>query len=229
MVVVAALAGPARAAIPASVHLGAEAITDFPLEVGGRLWTELPHRLRLSAALGYLPGGYVDGINAILVGVGAYDQQTADTIRAALQSSLVFRAHAGWRPFTRRGFYFEVGYGLVTLGGGLSGAKALSLATGLGIPPGVDGNRSYTVESRLHMIDAELGWQWLLWRGLSLRAALGFSGTLGSSTAIASKDGASAGPFEDSFMRSGESYLNDTYKSYVFTPVASLGLGWRFF
>ena len=107
----------------ANWQFGAEALTDFPIHVGAKLWLELPYRLRINTTFGALPGGYVDAINGFLVAVGAYSQQTADMIAAALKSSFVWRVHGGWRPFKRRGAYFEAGYGLVTLGGGLSAAQ----------------------------------------------------------------------------------------------------------
>jgi hypothetical protein len=210
-------------------HLGVEALTDFPVQVGGKLWLEMPYRLRVSTSLGFLPGPYVDAINAVLVAAGAYDQQTADIIRNSLQSSLIFRLHAGWRPIARRGFYFEVGYGLAALGGGVSSADLFAAVTGEALPPMVAARRSYSVASQLHMIDVEIGWQWFLWKGLSLRTAIGFAGTLGAQTKARPADGSSPSRAEAQFLTAGEKYLDDTYTSYVFTPAVSLALGWRFF
>ena len=53
------------------ISLGAEALSEFPMQVGGRVWVELPGRIRLSTTLGYLPGAYESAVNAALVGAGA--------------------------------------------------------------------------------------------------------------------------------------------------------------
>jgi hypothetical protein len=219
---------PAHAA---AWHLQVEALTDLPMNLGAKVIAEGPGRLRLSTSLGYLPGPYVDLVNAIVVGLGGYDQKTADLIRAALGSSLLSRTHLGWRPFATYGFYFEVGYGLVALGGGLSREEILSAVTGRSAPQGEPGStRTYNVRSTLHMIDVELGWQWLFFGDrLTLRAALGFAGTLGSATSISPSYAPRAPNLVREFTRAGEAYLDGIYTSYVFTPVVTVALGYRFF
>lgn len=212
-----------------SWHLGLEALTDFPLQIGGKIWLETPGRIRLSSSLGYLPGFYVDAINGILVGVGAYGQNTADMIRSSLKSSLIFRTHLGWRPIKRRGFYFEVGYTLATLGGGATTSDVVVLFTGLPLPLSGDGNKDYTLTSMVHMIDAEVGWMWLPWRGLTLRAAIGFAGTVAAKSKIERADQQPMNAVEDMFARSGEEKLDKTYTSYVFAPTFTFAIGWRFF
>src|SRR5437868_4513066 len=83
-------------------HLGVEALTDFPIDVGAKVWAEFPYRLRVNTSIGVLPGGYVDVINGILVAADAYTNSDADLIQTALKSSLIWRIHVGWRPFKRR-------------------------------------------------------------------------------------------------------------------------------
>lgn len=207
-----------------------EAVTDLPIQVGGRLDIEGPWRLRLSTTLGVLPGAYVDLINAVMVAADAYDQDTADLIRAALKNSLIWRIHLGWRPFANYGFYFEVGYGLAALGGGLGGEQLISVATGVKPPSMGPANRQYHINSILHMIDVEIGWRWLLWRGLSLRAAIGFAGTLDAHTTVTPDYNPMpmAKQAEAAFCAKSAAYLDDIYTSYVFAPVVSVGLGWRF-
>lgn len=215
-------------------HLDLQLQTDFPVAVGARISAELPYRLQLSTGLGTLPGPYVDVINAVVVAVGGYDDATADVIRSALASSLVWRTHVGWRPLKKRGWYFEGGYGLVTLGGGVTGQEVLVLLTGVDAPSGGPGMTllDYDVRSTLHMVDVETGWRWLFWEDrIVLRAALGFAGTVGAKTTLEPKD---ATRLTDSaalqtLAREGEAYLDDIYTRYVFTPVVSVGVGYRFF
>lgn len=212
---------------PAPIQLGLEVLTDFPVQVGGRLWLELPYRIRISTTLGALPGPYVDAINAILVASGAYDRTTADLIRAALQESLVFRLHGGWRPLRRRGGYFELGYGLVGLGGGITGQQIIAAASGSTPPTDSSNSSGYDVRSILHMVDIELGWQWPVWRGLTFRVALGCALTAWSSTEVTPKNPSRFVAAQERFASSAEQYLDSTYRSYVFTPTFTFATGWR--
>lgn len=215
-------------------HLDLRAQTDFPVSVGARINAELPYRLQLSTALGGLPGGYVDVINAVVVAAHGYDETTAGVIRGALSSSLVWRTHFGWRPLRRRGFYFEAGYGLVTLGGGITAEDVLVIATGSEAPPRRPGAREldYDVRSTLHMLDAEIGWRWLVWHDrIVIAAALGFSGTVAAKTVIEPRDASrvtDSDPLQ-ALADEGESYLDGLYTKYVMTPVVTVGVGYRFF
>jgi len=216
-------------------HLELQVQTDFPVSVGARIKAEFPHRIQLSTGVGTLPGGYVDVINSVVVAAGGYDDATADVIRSTLASSLVWRTHLGWRPLAKRGWYFEGGYGLVTLGGGITGQEAIVLLTGGTAPTGGGGGNAllnYDVRSTLHMLDVETGWRWLLWRDrIVLNAALGFAGTVASKTTLEPRD---PSPLTDTMALQtladeGETYLDDIYTDYVFTPVVTVGIGYRFF
>jgi hypothetical protein len=228
-----AAAAPARVqAEPSPWHLTLDAGTDLPLAIGARLAVEAPHRLRFSTSLGGMPGGYVDLINAVVAGLGGYPDSVGDLVKAALKSSLVWNVRAGWRPFEARGFYFEIGYRLAALGGGATGEQIVTAT--LGHSPSRAGlTRDYEVATLVHMVDAEAGWEWLVWRDrLYLRAALGFAGTVaahatvGPATAPRTAAGRKA---LAEFGAEAAAYLEDTFTSYVFTPIVSVGIGWRFY
>ena len=87
------------------------------------------------------------------------------------------------------------------------------------------------LRSTLHMIDAEIGYQLLFAKGhVSLRAALGFAGTVGAHTrAEATRGGPRIRPMLDAAADELAAYLDDTYRRYVFTPVVTVGVGYRFF
>jgi hypothetical protein len=222
-------AARARAAEPSDWHLRAEAGTDFPVHVGGCVGAEFPYRLRLSTSVGYLPGPYVDAINGVVVGLGGYDQATADLVRSALQSSLVWRTHVGWRPFPKAGFYADVGYGYVSLGGGASAAELISVVTGVKMPAAdPTAGKSFDIHSSLHMLDVELGWGFLIADRITVRPALGGAFTLGSSTKITPAYQPRMPQIVSAFARESEAYLDDIYTSYVFTPVVSLWAGYAF-
>ena len=217
------------------VHLDLRAQTDFPLSVGGRLNLELPGRIQLNTALGVLPGAYVDVINSGIVSAGGYDRFTAYVIRDALRRSLVWRSHLGWRPFEKRGWYFEAGYALVSLGLAFTPQDALVAALGddaPGVPDDVDRALTYDIRSHLHMIDVESGWRWLLAGDrIVLAAALGFAATVDARTHIEprySNEVTDSGPAR-ALANIGEHHLDEIYERYVFTPVATVSLGYRFF
>lgn len=207
---------------------GAAAIgTEFPMSVGVRGQIETPFRLRLSTTLGIMPGPYVDAINGFLVGISAYDRATADLVSQALSSSLMWRTHVGYRPFRAHGFTVEGGYGLVTLGGGASAATLITAVTGQPAPEQAD-SKTYSVASTLHMLDLEVGWEWVVMKHLFLRAAVGGAFTVGSSTTIAPDFQPRSARATEAFTKVGEAYLDDTYRTYVFTPVVSVWAGYAF-
>jgi hypothetical protein len=212
-------------------RISALAGTDFPLDVGGGALVEGPYRLRLSSTIGYLPGAYLDSINAVVVAAGGYSQRTADLIRACLTSSLLFRTHAGWRPWARHGFAFSAGYGLVAFGGGVSPTEVVAAASQQAPPAGApDLPTIYTVQSRLHMIDADVSWEWWLADDrVLLRAALGFSGTLASSTKVEPQGmPLQVGPTR-AFADYAAAYLDNVYRSYFFTPTFTVNAAFRLY
>jgi len=207
--------------------------TDFPVAIGVHAHVEAPMRLRLSTSLGLLPVPYVGAINAFVVAVGGYDDNTADLVRSALKSSLIWRTHAGYRPFSRLGLYFEGGYGLVALGGSATGPELVEGLTGRTIPANATRGgtaRSYDVASVLHMLDVEVGYEVTLAPHVQLRLALGGAFTIASATNIEPRFTPTAVGQRavDELTAYGERYLDDTFTSYVFTPVVSTGLAYVF-
>lgn len=207
----------------------AEAMTDFPLQIGAGARVEGPHGLRAHTSLGWLPGPYLDTINAVAVEIGGdegYTEDDAELVKSVLENSLIWRIGAGWRPFEGRGFYFEGGYTLVTLGGSTTSAVLLSSITGRSIPTG-SADRTYEAAATDHLLGAELGWQWDLDEHIVLRAALGGAFTISASASVKQKGGGGnrlVAAFEDY----SEDYLVETFESYVHMPLLTVAGGWRF-
>ena len=203
--------------------------TDFPVDVAARLAVETPFRLRLNTQVGFLPSGYVSAMNGILEGFGAYDSATGDLIKSSLQSSFVWRTHVGYRPFRKLGLYLDAGYGMVSLGGNATTAALVSAVTGATYPATETGaDKSFDAKATLHTLDVEVGYDIPIARHFELRAAVGGAFTLGSSTTLTPDFTPRTPKAIDAFVAEGESYLNTTFRSYVFTPVFTLGANYVF-
>src|SRR5205823_1170435 len=99
--------------------------------------------------------------------------------------SLIWRTHAGYQPWPDHGFYAMGGYGLVVLGGGSTASAIIEAATGMQLPESDrDQPRSLSVHARLHMLDVEAGWTWVLPENLQLEVAVGGAFTIGAATTI---------------------------------------------
>ena len=69
------------------------------------------------------------------------------------------------------------------------------------------------------MLDLELGWEWTLVRHLFLRAAVGGGSRWARRRTSLPSSRARAPRLTAAFAKACETYLDDTYRSYVFTPV----------
>ena len=216
--------------MPIPFHVQPEVATEFPVYVGGRVTVEGPYRLRYSLSGGSMPAPYLDSINAVCTSFEWYDSLTADLISATLENSVVIRNHLGWRPFPKLGFQFEVGYGWVGLGGGLTGAEVIEAATGKTLSSAVGQNLSVSAAATLHMLDATVGWDQKVWRGLHLRFDIGGAFTMASETVLTPDFDVPprAQDAVDGLMTEGEDYLNETFQTHVHTPTVGLGVGWEF-
>ena len=217
----------AKARLP-RLSLGAEALSEFPMQVGGRIWVELPGRIRVSTTLGYLPGAYESAVNAALVGAGAYDSQTGEVISSVMDDSLIFRVSLGWRPFKNHGAYISAGYMLAFLEGSLSPQLVQAAAGNLPVSTSALSGylEGFSVDSTLHMVHAEVGWQWVVGRGLSLRLGLGAALTVDAYSSITS-DGSARSQQVAALLAPTAAYLDETLTSYVFTPTVTMALGWQ--
>ena len=214
---------------PSDIHLDIEVGTDIPISAGGTVSLQIPYGIRLSTGLGALTSGYVTLINEVVTSLDGYDDATAALVEQTLQNSLVWRTHIGW--IADFGLYVDAGYTLATLGGGSS---VEDIIVGIvGIEPSSHGiNREYDIESTLHMLDIEIGWKGVFWDAFVVRAAVGFAGTIASNTVVQQRFSVSGPVMQrgiDEFERVVANYLDETYQTYVFTPVFTVSLGYRIF
>lgn len=240
-----AMASKGQVAEPASVakraesksktrgwHLNLEAVSTLPIDIGGRLTLEMPGRIRLSSSVGVMPAFNADFVNTIMVAAGLYDQQTAGILKTSLQGSMVWRLHLEWRPFAKAGFYLGGGYGMVVLNSRITGASLVGF--NLGVPQSILNTVSFNMNSTLHMMSGELGYEFHFFRNImSLRLAVGFTGTVASSTQIQAQL-ASTVPTQvrttvTNAANQAASAFDNMYRQYIFSPTFSVATGFRFF
>ncbi len=211
------------------VLLGAEALAELPLQMGGRVWAELPGRIRVGTTVGAMPGFYLSAINTALTSGGAMRTDEGKLIGAAVEQVLIWRLSLGWRPFSGRGFYFSAAYLLGLLEGFLPvhllevAAKAAPVEV-----PGLDRYKDgAAAETSLHMIHLELGWTWSAPPGLSLRLALGAALTASASTRVDATGTAADYPQVARLAGKAEINISDMLETHAFTPTISLAVGWQ--
>ncbi|GAB4543906.1 MAG: hypothetical protein Tsb0020_55480 [Haliangiales bacterium] len=200
--------------------------TAVPIDVGLGATLEAPFGLRVGTSVGYVPGPYVDLINAVATRLEFYDDATADLISAVLQRSLVWNLRAGWRPWSQ--LTVDAGYSLITLGGSASSQDVLAALSSTPPPSGGD-DTPYEISSTLHMLHLEVGWRFDFGR-LSVRPAIGAAVTVSAHTTV--DPGETGMPVRDrsrrAFGAGVAGYLDDTYKRYVHTPLITVTAGYRF-
>ncbi|MEM1022805.1 MAG: hypothetical protein AAGD10_04395 [Myxococcota bacterium] len=211
-------------------RLWAELSTDIPLHVGARIEAEFPHRIRAWTSLGVVPSAYVELIDAVSQEIGDYNDETSQVIVDTLQSSLIWRLHAGWRPFRRYDWSIDAGYMLATLGGATNGAALLGAALGQAVPLG--GSTEFDVASTLHLLGFEISHRWEWKNGLAVRVGLGFVTTVEASNSVEPRGDEPRARLSRAFADDLEDYLDEVYTSFVHTPYVGVGVGYdllRFF
>jgi hypothetical protein len=213
---------PARAGVPTVLEVG----TDFPLDAEARVRLELPLRLQLMGSMGAMPSPYLDVANDVLVASGAYDQATANLIQVALQQSAIAQVRLGWRPWAAHGFYFDAGYFLAFLGGGISAASAVASASH-GSVGSSDASNTLKVTDLAQGVTLEAGWIWPLTEHWQLRAGLGAAHIFASNAQVTHADKSGRTPPDVAALEtSAATYLNSTLTTYVYTPVLSIAVGY---
>ncbi len=228
-VLAALVAGAAPARADDGWQFSVEAQTDLMSLVGGTLALESPGRIILAQTLGWWPTGYLATSMNAAVGLGILDRPDADLIEAVVDDSLVWRSQMGWRPFAGRGFYVLGGWTLLTLGGTSTPARVLEALTGVAVPAEIDAaNLPFEIKNRIAMLDAELGWRWVWWEHLTVRAGLGGSFALTSSTRIEPQFTPSAPGAVTAFGNQVEQAADERIEDSLYLPMARLAIGYVF-
>jgi hypothetical protein len=175
---------------------------------------------------GEMPDAYLQTINKIAVHAGAYNQAQADFIREVLDRPATWRLQVGWRPFPRRGAYFEAGFGILADENHVALAPIIQLATGFAVPQEAGLGLGYTVHAVVETLGVEVGWIWYPWRDLTIRVALAFYGPVGVQVDI---DPNFASRIQRPFTRLAEDYAEQLIEQNLLIPTVGLAIGWRLY
>ncbi len=215
----------------ADKRLSLELQTQAPLMAGGGLTFRTKKGMRLGAMAGVLPQAYVSAINATATSLDLYPEETADLIETILARSLVLMAQVGWGGADGGGFFVDLGYALVTLGGSSGAQEVLTALTDSDVPDEVAGESAqFAIDSTLHMVRVEAGWIWRLGPRLDLKASLGGAFTIGARTTVTPPDAegrARVKSFRERLSQDAQHELDTTYTRDVHSPTVGLSLSWR--
>ena len=201
--------------------------TQVPLSVGAIAALELPGRILLSGELGWMPRAYGSAINGVVSSLGAYNDNVRDLVDGTLEDALVVRISGGWRPFPSAGFEMFGGYTHIALSGsvspqtiaGIAGGEVAQLVAAQGL------SQDVLVSSGLHNFHVGLGWRWVAFDHLVIRASIAYTQTLASSSSVETPDVPELGTLATPFI---DKELDTIYGDYVKLPLLGLAAGYRF-
>ena len=225
------LSSSAASAEPAW-HLDAGLVTEMPLSAGTYLQAELPSRLRFRLGIGWMPTTYLGWVNDISVNAGWYNETTAALIEASLSNALVIHPSIGWRPLDGSGLYVGAGYQIAALGGSLTGLEVVELALGESSwRQDADAALEVQASAADHMLTINMGWDIVFNDVWVVDVGLGGAFTVGARARLEEKfrtERPAVSGAIDPLLERGETYLVDTLKSYVHTPLVRIGVAYRF-
>ena len=210
-----------------------ELLTQAPLFAGAGLTLRTKKGMRMGVGAGVLPGLYIATINDTATSLDLYPKETATLIEGVLARSLVMTAQVGWGGADGSGFFVDLGYAVVALGGSASGQEALGEMSDVDITElaAAAADQDYAIDSMLHMVRVEVGWIWRLGARVDLRASIGGAFTAAAQTTITPPGGGGGAldRFRRRLAKAAEDELDATYTRDVHTPTAGLALSWRMF
>ena len=197
-----------------------------PLELAAGVELVLPWRIRLGTSFGVLPQSVERAANTQLVEHGAYARSVGDLVDASIERVPLWHAHLAVQPWKRHGFLATVGYGVAWIHG-TAPVPQLADAIGMMVPDIVPiGDSRFDVRSRLHLFDAELGWEWRWHRHWSLRVNLGVAVTLGARTHVTLQPALDDARLHD-LASLAEAKFDHAYTTYGKTPLLSAFIGYQ--
>jgi len=218
--------GTTRDVSPFNVTL--ETTTIMPYMIGAGISIDGPGGLLAKTSVGGTPLGLISLARKLIGNESLYDSDLADGLLERIETPLVWRLDLGWKPAKLGGFYISAGYGFIRLGAQVE-ARDLPSTVGEAMP-GLNDNSQAALSATLHMVNAEIGWEFRLGSHWRLRVAAGGSftfdvGTTIRLTGISEENTAQA----NADANTAENVLKDTLFRFGRVPTISIALGYRSF
>lgn len=185
--------------------------TTLPLVVGGTMGLEVPGHVVVRVGGGCVPGAYVDAINAVGVGWGAYDARSGQLASALLASAMWLELGLGLRPAGTPGIELSVSYVLLWSQGHVD-PSAFGAST-----------RQAGLDLTIDAVHGELAWQSEPVEHVYFRIAIGWAQAFDRHVALA----AAGDTGEQAALRSAGDALSQTVARYAFGPTLGASLGMR--
>lgn len=214
--------------LAASPQLDLGIRTDVPLAIGVAADVQFSSRIRAGIGVGMLPPAYVDLANEVAQGFGWYDAATAQLVRDSLDSALVLHPTVGFVPFADHGLVVDAGLAVALLGGKNTAANVLAGLLGRPPVPTERNQPELEASSVVGLATVRVGWRFELPERFFLRFDVGGAFTVFSATQMKPPPGARAVRAYENLARAGETYLDDTLRSYLHTATVGAALGVRF-
>ena len=197
---------------------------DAPLELAAGVELAL-WRLRVGATVGDLPRTVERDVNTELVDHGVYARSLGDLVVASMERMVLWRAYAAVQPWPSHGLLVTAGVRTATISGSATPAQ-VATAVGMTIPDDIPvGNTRFVITSRLHLVDAELGWEWR-WQHLFVQIDLGVAFATSARTRATVQPAINDPRFDELADRAAAT-LDHAFTTYVKTPIVASFVGYE--
>lgn len=191
--------------------LDVDAAATLPLVVGGTVALEVPGHVVFRVGAGIVPSAFVDAINEVGVGWGAYDAHSAQVASALLDDATFLEFGLALRPAGTPGIELAASYAL------LWSHRTLPMPL-FGAPPS-DAGLDLTIDA----IHGELAWQNEPVDHVYFRIAIGWAHCFAHGVTIAGEGDAAT---QATFHVLADA-LADAIGRYAFGPTLAASLGFR--
>lgn len=205
------LAAPTAHA-PSGFALDISASTTLPLVVGGTVAFEVPGHVIFRVGAGVIPSGFVDAVNSVGTGWGAYDASSGQLASLLLNDATLLEFGVGIRPWGTPGIELAVSYAMLWTHRRIDMAQLGGSFHDAGLDMTIDA------------VHAELAWQTEPAEHVYFRLALGWAHAFDHHVALA---GAGDAAQQAAFHTTADALAVEVGR-YAFGPTLGVSLGVRF-
>ena len=198
--------------------------TEFPVNIGARVDFRFPYGILAGGGVGWMPLGYVKTINSTMIAMDMYDNNAAFLVESTISDSLFIEFEMGWDPMEKGGFFFDLGYAAMLVGGTKARNSLIADVTGAELLF-AQRDAQTEISTMLHNFTAHVGYEFYFTRNWTLTLAAGMIKTFTSYTSTR---------FSEKSHRSDEAekeineYMDDFYTKHFLLPTFVVRVGYDF-